>query len=931
VPLSVARLSTTPSRYAFAVVLAGIALALRLALSRYLGPPYILFYPAVMIAAMLGGLGPGLVATAVSAFCAAYWVLPAGRHSVLPMATPDAVGLALFATMGVFTSVVAHLYREARQRAARYEKAVALRHANERLRASEENLRLAQDAAGMGSWEWDLSSGDVVMSERCRALFALAPDGAVTYDLCLSAIHPDDRDRVERALKDALEAREDHAVEMRVPLPDGTVRWVAAKGRGFYGRDGAALKMAGMAFDITAAKRAEEMLEAQRTLEDQVARIAASVPGLVFAFRLRPDGRGCMPFTTPVAEELFGIPRKALAEDVAPLLARVHRDDLERVNEGISASARAMSRWHDEFRYLHPKKGLRWIEGWSVPKGEIGGSVLWHGYATDTTERRRAEEDLGEREAELAAIYENAPLVMMLVDRERRVRKMNRFAEQFGGGSAADLLGRHEGEALRCVNALREPGGCGYGSQCSDCTVRSTILETLETGRSHHLVEASRASVIEGKVQDFTFLLSTTRLAVRGERQVLVTIQDITERTKAEEALRLSDRRKNEFLGVLSHELRNPLAPIRNALFILGRARPGSEQATRAKAVLDRQVGHLARLVDDLLDVTRISRAKIRLQRGRVDLGELVLRAVEDNRQILAEREIALDVRIAPGPIPLDADSTRIAQIIGNLLQNSSKFTDHGGRITVVVEREAGEVSLRVRDTGIGISPEMLLSVFEPFTQADESLHRSRGGLGLGLALVKGLVEMHGGTVEARSDGIGRGAELIVRLPLASDGAGAREPTPEPRPPIRPRRVLIIEDNLDAAETLREMLEMDGHRVEVAHDGRAGLEKARASRPDVVLCDIGLPEMDGYGVARAIRSDPTLASTFLVALTGYALPEDQRRAAQAGFDRHLAKPVSLAQLEEALASILGSGADDARAEPGARAGEPGAARTHLQS
>ncbi len=372
-------------------------------------------------------------------------------------------------------------------------------------------------------------------------------------------------------------------------------------------------------------------------------------------------------------------------------------------------------------------------------------------------------------------------------------------------------------------------------------------------------------------------------------------VQDITEHRRTEQALRDADRRKNEFLGVLSHELRNPLAPIRNALYVLDRAAPGGDQAARARAVLGRQVGHLTRLVDDLLDVTRISRGKIQLQRSRIDLGEVVRRTVEDHKALLAERGIALEVRIAPGPLEVDADETRVAQIVGNLLQNGAKFTDRGGHIAVAVERGADEVAIRVRDSGIGISADMMGRLFEPFAQADESLHRSRGGLGLGLALVKGLVELHGGAVEARSDGVGRGTELIVRLRLAEGGGQARANSASAEP-VRPRRILVIEDNLDAAETLREMLEMRGHLVEVTHDGRRGIEKARAFRPDVVLCDIGLPEMDGYAVARAIRSDASVASTVLVALTGYALPDDQRRAAEAGFDAHVAKPASIEQI-----------------------------------
>ncbi|WP_242333629.1 MULTISPECIES: ATP-binding protein [Anaeromyxobacter] len=370
--------------------------------------------------------------------------------------------------------------------------------------------------------------------------------------------------------------------------------------------------------------------------------------------------------------------------------------------------------------------------------------------------------------------------------------------------------------------------------------------------------------------------------------------------------LRETDRRKDEFLGVLSHELRNPLAPIRNALSLLARVDPCGDEAARARAILDRQVVHLTRIVDDLLDVTRITRGKILLRRSRVELGDLVRRTVEDHRTLFASREIAVEVSLPEGPAWLDADATRVAQVIGNLLQNAAKFTDRGGHVEVTLERDTGAragILLRVRDDGAGIDVEMLDRVFEPFTQADDSLHRSRGGLGLGLSLVKGLVELHGGSVEARSGGAGRGAELVVRLPLAPpDGGSPRHEPPAPVAAVGPLRVLVIEDNVDAAETLRELLLMWGHEVAVAHDGAAGVERARALRPEVVLCDIGLPVMSGYEVARAIRADPTLGATFLVAVTGYALPEDRRLAADAGFSRHLAKPVAVETLERLLAA-----------------------------
>jgi two-component system CheB/CheR fusion protein len=383
---------------------------------------------------------------------------------------------------------------------------------------------------------------------------------------------------------------------------------------------------------------------------------------------------------------------------------------------------------------------------------------------------------------------------------------------------------------------------------------------------------------------------------------------DIIERAQAEAALRAAneqlreaDQRKNQFLAVLSHELRNPLAPIKNSLYILDRAAPGGDQARRAQAVIDRQTGQLARLVDDLLDVTRITRNKIQLQRQRLELNELVRRTVEDNRVSFEQNEVALEVELAPAPVYVNADWNRLAQVVGNLLHNAAKFTGRRGttRVSVSTDAACRHAVVRVADTGIGMAPEMLAQLFQPFSQADETLDRSKGGLGLGLALVKGLVELHGGQVRAHSEGLGKGSEFVVELPL--EEARPAEAAPA-RPGVRRagRRVLIIEDNVDAAESLSEVLAFGEHEVEIAYNGPEGLAKAREFHPEVVLCDIGLPGMNGYEVARAFRGDETLRGAHLIALSGYALPDDLQRAAEAGFERHLAKPPTLDKLEEAL-------------------------------
>lgn len=334
---------------------------------------------------------------------------------------------------------------------------------------------------------------------------------------------------------------------------------------------------------------------------------------------------------------------------------------------------------------------------------------------------------------------------------------------------------------------------------------------------------------------------------------------------------------------------------------MLERVSADSEHAQRARAVIDRQVSHLTRLVDDLLDVSRIAHGKVQLKRERVDLDELAQRTAEDLRSIFAKLNVELEVQRAPSPVWVNGDATRLAQAIGNLLTNAAKFTPRGGKATVSVSADAGrrDAVVVVTDTGSGIAPEVMRGLFEPFAQADTTLDRSKGGLGLGLALVKGLVEMHGGSVSAASAGLGAGATFTIRVPLdVADVAGQRAPQTEGE--SARRRVLIIEDNVDAAETLKEALELVGHVVAVAHDGPHGITEARAFAPDVVLCDIGLPGMNGYEVARAFRCDVELGRIALVALTGYAQPDDVTKAVEAGFDAHLAKPPTMAAIESAV-------------------------------
>jgi len=383
--------------------------------------------------------------------------------------------------------------------------------------------------------------------------------------------------------------------------------------------------------------------------------------------------------------------------------------------------------------------------------------------------------------------------------------------------------------------------------------------------------------------------------------------RDLAERKRLEQALVAADRRKDEFLAVLAHELRNPLAPIRTAVDTMWLRPLQDDTLLQCRDVIGRQCEHLTRLVDDLMDISRITRGNIKLERRPVEVADVVRRAVETHRPLLDARRHKLTVQVPPDPLVVEGDVTRLAEAVGNLLNNAAKYTEERGSVTVRVEPHASTVRISVTDTGLGIPPELLPSVFEMFTQIDHTLHRSQGGLGIGLALVRELAEMHGGRVEGHSEGLGKGSSFVLTLPLRPDlaaaAAAARGAAAEPGragEPGLPCRVLVVDDNRDAAQSLAAMLRLSGGEVETAHDGVQALRIAERFRPTLVLLDIGMPGMSGFEVARKIRARPWGASVRLVAQTGWGQDEDRQRARDAGFDVHLIKPVDYAALMELM-------------------------------
>jgi CheY-like chemotaxis protein len=363
--------------------------------------------------------------------------------------------------------------------------------------------------------------------------------------------------------------------------------------------------------------------------------------------------------------------------------------------------------------------------------------------------------------------------------------------------------------------------------------------------------------------------------------------------------LQEADHRKDEFLATLAHELRNPLAPIRNAIQII---RQSDER--QARDMMERQVSQMVRLVDDLLDISRISRGKLQLRKERVGLADVLNAAVETARPVIEASAHELTVTMPPQPIVLQADPTRLAQVVANLLNNAAKYTEKAGHIWLTAERRGNEAVVSVRDTGIGIPAEQLPLIFQMFSQVASALERSQGGLGIGLSLVKGLVELHGGTIEARSGGPGKGSEFTVHLPLV-DVLEAQTPSGdgEKAQTVQKCRILVVDDLRDAAESLAMLLRMMGHETRTAYDGLEAVQTAAAFQPNVVLLDIGLPKMNGYEAARRIRSEPWGGNVTLVALTGWGQEEDKRRSLEAGFDHHLTKPVDPAALAKLLALL----------------------------
>ena len=505
----------------------------------------------------------------------------------------------------------------------------------------------------------------------------------------------------------------------------------------------------------------------------------------------------------------------------------------------------------------------------------------------DLTERRRAEESLRHSEERFRLLVDAVKdYAIFMLDPEGRVMSWNAGAERIKGYAAHEIIGKHF--------SVFYP---------EDARRKKWPEQELVNARAHGRFEDEGPRVRKDGSAFWANVVLTAMFerdgTLRGYAKVT---RDLTDQRRVE-ALEEANRKTNEFLAMLAHELRNPLAPIANALKLLSRTPTSDPTELWVREVLERQTAQMSRLVDDLLDVSRVTRSAMVLDRKPLDARKSLRNALDAARQWVEEGGHRLTLAIAEERLEIDGDEVRLNQVFENLLHNATKYTPAGGEIHVGARREGDEAVVSVRDSGVGMAPELIESAFEIFKQGSQSLDRPHGGLGVGLTLVQRLVQLHGGSVEAKSEGPGCGSEFIVRLPLRPEPAiidAASVSAEEGEKTDTPRRVLVVDDNQDAAHALRLLLQTDGHEVMVAADGAAGLALVREHRPDVVLLDIGLPTLNGYEIATRIRADPALKGTVLVAVTGYGQMHDRARASASGFDHHLVKPVEFRALQELL-------------------------------
>ena len=751
------------------------------------------------------------------------------------------------------------------------------------LRDTQERLEAALTAGEVATWVWDIENNRLFGDKNLASLFGFdeAPASTPPIEVYTAGVHPEDRERVVKTLRDCIRLGYDtYYVQHRVIRSQGDIRSLVVRGRIERNQDNWALRIAGVALDVTKRVEAEQALKES---EARLRQLANTIPQL--AWMANADGHvhwyndRWYEYTGTTPEQMQGWGWKTVvpSEQLPDLLNKWQAS----LKLGIP------------YEVTVPMRGangdLRTFFIRAAPLYNTAGEIVqWFGTNTDITLLQEAEQAIRQSEERLRQGLVAARMAVWRWDlRSGEVEFAANSDEAFGHSWA------NEREGWEAIYPDDRPALQAALEQA--LAERSSYAATVRMRRppSNELVWIDIRGIVECDT-------SGTPAFIRG------VFLDITERKRAEEALREEHRRKDEFLAMLAHELRNPLSPISAAAHLLPLVGMDRDQLLRISDIIAQQVKHMTKLVDDLLDVSRVTRGLVTLQKSPVDLRAVVQGAVEQVTSLVHARGHRLVLRLAPQAMLVDGDQTRLIQVVANLLNNAAKYTQQGGEIVLQLDGTADSVQLRVCDNGIGLPQDLLPFVFDLFVQGERSPDRSQGGLGLGLALVKNMVELHGGTVSARSEGQGKGSEFSIDLPrmeellqpAATDDHGFLDPGAEPSLPI-----LVVDDNADAAHTLAMLLEMEGHQVWTCHDGHSALALAARHQPQALILDIGLPGMDGNELAHRLRSKPEFSHATLIALTGYGQARDKEASQHAGFDHHLIKPVDTKKLLALLREI----------------------------
>lgn len=792
--------------------------------------------------------------------------------------------------------------------------------AQERLRAVGERLQLSLDAADMGCWDWNVESDAIAWDERTREMFGVNAGVAVDFDTFEACLHADDRDNNRRLTERALGSG-DYENEFRVEHGDGATRWLASCGRVMRDGAGRPMRMIGVVADITVQKQADDArrrsaardafrvalddalrpLAAADAIREAAARVLGTALGAerVHYGEVEPDDAHVV-VARGYAHKLPSVTGRHRLADFGTLIGDCRAGlnvrvadvkELERLSaaeQGAYAQLKVRALvtipLFEQGRFVallavHRSRPHAWSddEMWMI---EETAARVWA-----AAERARAEQRLAASEERFRSLVSIVTDVSWACDPSGRLASHQPAWAAYTGQEWAQQRGFGWVAAIHADDRER---------------LRAAWQRAVESGRYEveyrlwHAASAGHRLVIARGMP-----LSDDNGAVR---EWVGSCNDVHDERRAAEELRSADRRKDEFLATLAHELRSPLAPIANGLHAIDMAGDDAAAVGRARKSMQRQLAHMVHLVDDLLDVSRISHGKIALRRRRVDIVVPLLQAVETARPAIDAAGHSLQLDLPDRPTWVDADETRLSQVFANLLHNAAKFTGADGRIGLSVHLEAGAVRVAVDDSGAGIPPDMLDRVFDMFSQADASAEKAHGGLGIGLALSRALVELHGGTIVAASDGPGRGSRFEVSLPLAEapvEAAAAAEPL-RPAAGRASRQILVVDDNADSAATLSLMLELTGHQVRTASGGLEALAAAAERMPELVLLDIGMPGMNGYETAQRLRLLPGGSELTLIAQTGWGQDGDRARARDAGFDGHLVKPIDLSLLHALL-------------------------------